>query len=68
MPLGAMCKGQDPAIFNSNENSRSSCEPVTLFQKVDRLDELTFTFRFPSEETKVFLNHLCDNDVFSQKY
>lgn len=55
MPLGAMCKGQELETFNSIESSRSSCEPVTLFQKVDRLDELTFTFRFPSEETKVVL-------------
>jgi len=58
IPLGAMCKDRSSAdMLNSSLNLKETCETVTLFQKVDRIDALMFSFRFPSEETKVFFSN-----------
>jgi hypothetical protein len=50
-----MCKGREVTLLESNSTLSNECDPVTLFQKVDRLEDLTFSFTFPSEETKVIM-------------
>ena len=53
--LGALCKEEQlpTTWYESGSSSHAGCTPVNLFEEVSSLEDLTITFRFPSEETKV---------------
>ena len=53
--LGALCKEEHVAStwYQDSPSSIGGCTPVNLFDEVSSLEDLTISFRFPSEETKV---------------
>jgi hypothetical protein len=54
--LGALCREEEAPntwFVGDDNGSKAGCTPVSLFEETSALEDLTLSFRFPSEETKV---------------